>query len=122
MNSPLSMQRLRLATWILSTGLFAVFAWFGIDKFLTPAAWLGWMPAWMNGLFGLPVDTWLMIVGVLEILFAVMLLVPVRNVRRAGAVLIALQLLSILPIAGFNDVGLRDFAMMMSAIALAVLL
>lgn len=122
MNSPLSMQRLRLATWILSTGLFAVFAWFGIDKFLTPAAWLGWMPAWMNGLFGLPVDAWLKVVGVLEILFAVMLLVPVRNVRRAGAVLIALQLLSILPIAGFNDVGLRDFAMMMSAIALAVLL
>lgn len=122
MNPPLSMQRLRLATWILSTGLFAVFAWFGIDKFLTPAAWLGWMPAWMDGLFGIPVDAWLKVVGVLEILFAVMLLVPVRNVRRAGAILIALQLLSILPIAGFNDVGLRDFAMMMSAIALAVLL
>ena len=116
------MQRIRLATWILSVGLAVVFAWFGIDKFLTPAAWLGWIPTWMDGLLGMPVDVWLKIIGVSEILFAVMLLVPVRNVRRAGAVLIAVQLLGILPIAGFNDVGLRDFAMMMSAIALAVLL
>ncbi len=116
------MQRFRLATWILTIGLVAVFAWFGIDKFITPAAWLGWMPAWMDGLAGMPVETWLKVVGALEILFAILLLIPIRNIRRTGAVLIALQLLSILPIAGFNDVGLRDFAMMMSAIALAVLL
>lgn len=116
------MQRIRLATWILTLGLFAVFGWFGIDKFLTPAAWLGWMPAWMDGLAGLPIGTWLQIVGALEILFAVMLVIPMRSVRRAGAIFMALQLLAILPIAGFNDVGLRDFALMMSAMALAIVL
>jgi uncharacterized membrane protein YphA (DoxX/SURF4 family) len=116
------MQRIRLGTWILSIGLAVVFGWFGIDKFLNPVAWLGWIPAWMDGLLGMPSTTWLNIIAVSEMTFAVMLLVPVRNVRRAGAVLIAVQLLGILPIAGFNDVGLRDFAMMMSAIALAVLL
>lgn len=116
------MQRINLATWILSVGLAAVFGYFGFDKFAEPAAWLGWMPAWMDGLFGMPVDTWLKIVGAAEVAFAVLLLVPVRNVRRVGAVMIALQLLAIMPIVGFNDVGLRDFAMMMAAIALAVLL
>ncbi len=116
------MQRIRLASWIIALGLAAVFLWFGIDKFMTPAAWLGWMPAWMNGLFGMPIESWLKIVGASEILFGIMILIPVRNVRRAGAVLIALQLLAILPIAGFNDIGLRDFAMMMSAIGLAVML
>lgn len=116
------MQRIRLATWILSVGLAAVFGWFGIDKFLTPAVWIGWIPAWMDGLFGMPVDVWLKIIGVGEIVVAILLLVPVRNVRRAGAILVALQLLAILPIAGFNDIGLRDFAMMLSAIALAILL
>jgi uncharacterized membrane protein len=116
------MQRLRLGTWILAIGLAIVFAWFGVDKFLNPVVWLGWIPAWMDGLLGMPATTWLMIIGAGEILFAAMLLVPVRNVRRAGALLMAVQLLGILPIAGFNDVGLRDFAMMMSAIALAVLL
>lgn len=116
------MQRIRAAIWILSLGLAVVFGWFGIDKFLTPAAWLGWIPSWMDGLLGMPAATWLRIIAASEILFAIMLLVPVRNVRRAGAVLIAVQLLGILPIAGFNDVGLRDFAMMMSAVALAILL
>jgi len=116
------MQRVRAATWILSIGLAVVFGYFGFDKFAEPAVWLGWMPAWMDGLFGMPVETWLTIVGTSEILFAIILLIPVRNVRRTGAILIALQLLAIMPIAGFNDVGLRDFALMMSAVALAVLL
>ncbi len=116
------MQRVRAATWILSIGLAAVFAWFGIDKFLNPIAWLGWIPTWMDGLFGMPTTTWLMVIGASEILFAILLLIPVRNVRRAGAILMAIQLLSIMPIVGINEVGLRDFAMMMSAIALTIML
>lgn len=116
------MQRIRLGTWILTIGLAVVFAWFGVDKFLNPVVWLGWIPTWMDGLLGIPTATWLMIIAASEIVFAIMVLVPVRNIRRAGALLMAVQLLCILPIAGLNDVGLRDFAMMMSAIALAVLL
>ena len=124
MNSPTSMQRIRLATWILSAALAIVFGWFGIEKILVPAAWTGFVPAWMDGLLGMPVDVWLKIIGAGEILFAVLLLIPIRNVRRTGAILIAIQLLSILPIAFATDFNLtlRDFAMMMSAIALAVLL
>lgn len=107
---------------MLSIGLAAVFGYFGFDKFAEPLLWIGWMPPFMDGLFGLSLDLWLNVVGVLEVVAAVLVLIPVRNVRRVGAALMALQLLAILPIAGINDIGLRDFAMMMSAIALAVML
>ncbi len=116
------MQRNTLANWIITLGLAVVFIWFGIDKFLTPDNWIGWIPAWMDGLLGMPKTTWLSFIGASEILFAILVIIPVTPIRRAGAILIALQLLAILPIAGFNDIGLRDFAMMMSAIALAVMI
>ncbi len=116
------MQRNTLATWILSIGLSAVFGYFGFDKFAEPLLWIGWMPPWMDGLFGLPVDMWLNVVGAIEVAVAIFILIPVRNVRRVGATLMVLQLLAILPIAGFNDIGLRDFALFMSALGLAVLL
>jgi uncharacterized membrane protein YphA (DoxX/SURF4 family) len=115
-------QRTHIAGWILSIGLAVVFGYFGFDKFAEPLLWIGWMPTWMDGLFGMPVDAWLKVVGASEVVFAVLVLIPVANVRRVGALLIALQLLAILPIAGLNDIGLRDFAMMMAAIALAVVL
>lgn len=107
---------------MLSIGLAAVFGYFGFDKFAEPLLWIGWMPPFMDGLFGLSLDLWLNVVGAFEVIVAVLVLVPVRNVRRAGATLMALQLLAILPIAGLNDVGLRDFCVMMSALALAVML
>lgn len=120
-KSPAPMQRINIATWILSIGLAAVFGFFGFDKFAEPLLWLGWMPLWMDDLLDMPVDSWLMVVGAIEVIVAILVLVPVWNVRRAGAVLMTLQLLAILPIAGFNDIGLRDFAMMMNAITLAAL-
>lgn len=116
------MQRNTLASWILSIGLATVFGYFGFDKFAEPLLWLGWMPLWMDGLLGMPIDLWLNVVGAIEVIVAILVLIPVRNVRRVGALLMALQLLAILPIAGFNDIGLRDFAMFMAAVALAVLL
>lgn len=120
--SPTPMQRNRVAILLLTAALVLVFGWFGIEKFTTPINWIGWIPLWMEGLLGMPRETWLMIIGATEILFAILLLVPIRNVKRAGAIFIALQLLSILPIVGFNEIGVRDFAILLSAVALAILL
>lgn len=116
------MQRNTLANWLVSIGLAAVFGYFGFDKFAEPLLWVSWMPLWMDGLLGLPVDLWLNVVGAFEVVVAILVMIPVRNVRRVGATLMALQILAILPIAGFNEVGLRDFCIMMSAAALAVML
>ncbi len=116
------MQRSALSAWLLSVGLATVFGYFGFDKFTEPLLWIGWMPPFMDGLFGMSLDLWLNVVGVFEVVAAVLVLIPVGNVRRVGATLMAVQLLAILPIAGLNDVGLRDFGLMMSALALAVML
>lgn len=116
------MQRLDTARCFLIAGLVLVFGLFGIDKFLSPALWIGWVPPWMEGLLGFPRDAWLRAIGVAEILVAVLLLIPVRRVRQAGALLVSLELLSILTQTGWNDVGIRDAGLLLAAVALLFLL
>ncbi len=116
------MQRSSLATWSLSIGLAVVFVFFGVDKFVHPTVWIGWIPTWMDGIARLTANGWLQIIGLFEILCAVLVLIPRRSIRKIGALLMTIQILLILPIAGLNDIGIRDFGLLMSALALAVLL
>lgn len=116
------MQRTNVAKWLLILALSFVFASFGIDKFLHPIIWMGWLPTWMNGLAGLPVESWLKLIGASEILLAFMVLIPLRSIQRIGVMLMILQLLGILTQVGWNDVAVRDIGIMISAIALLALL
>ncbi len=116
------MQRNSVAKWLLILGLVFVFGDFGIDKFLHPIFWIGWLPSWMDGLAGLPKDGWLKIIGALEILFSIFLLIPVRKLQQTGAILMILHLIGILTQVGWNDVAVRDIGIMVSAIALLALL
>jgi len=116
------MQRPKLPSLVLTIGLVAVFGLFGIDKFLEPVLWISWIPSWMDGLFGLSASTWLQVIGGFEILCAILLLIPVTAVRKTVTILIALQILSILPIAGFNNIGIRDFCILCADVALFLLL
>ncbi len=81
------MQRKAFANILLTVGLAFVFAYFGTDKFMHPDWWIDWMPTWMEGLMGFSRMGWMYITGALEILFAVMLLIPVRVIRQSGAIL-----------------------------------
>jgi len=106
---------------LLTAALLVVFLYFGFDKFVHPAMWIGFLPLWMNGLLGLSAETWLPLIGALEILFALFLLFPIRKVRQAGCILIALHLLAIITIVGWNDIGARDAGLMLAALALLFL-
>jgi len=117
-----TMQRPNSAKWLLIISLVFVFGYFGIDKFINPLTWLGWLPAWMDGLGGLPKDSWLKLVAILEILFAILLLIPVKTVQKIGVILITLHMLGILTQVGWNDIAVRDIGIMMSGIALLALL
>lgn len=117
-----SMERKRLPEYFLTAALVFVFAWFGIDKFTHPSIWTGFLPAWMDGLAGMPASTWILIIGAQELLFAVMLLVPVRRVRQLGALLIALHLVGVVAQVGWNDIGVRDIGLLLSSLALLTLL
>lgn len=106
---------------LLTAALLTVFLYFGIDKFSHPTIWIGFLPLWMNGLLGLSAELWLPLIGAVEILLALLLLFPVRKVRQVACILIALHLLAIITIVGWNDIGARDAALMLSALALLFL-
>lgn len=116
------MQRPVIARNILIAGQVFIFGYFGLDKFINPEIWLGWVPLWMDGLLGMPRETWLNIAGTSEVLMAVLLLIPIRAVRFTGAALIAAHLVFILTQVGWNDLGIRDLGLLIADIALMFLL
>jgi uncharacterized membrane protein len=117
-----TMQRKVLANVFLTAGIAFVFGYFGIDKFVHPAWWIDWMPAWMEGLMGLSRNGWMLITGAAEVLFAVMLLIPVRPIRQAGAILAALHLVAVLTQTGWNDIAIRDIGLLFMSLGLFALI
>jgi uncharacterized membrane protein len=103
----------------LILGLAYVFAFFGIGKLVHPLLWIQWIPPFAEGLFGLTREVWLTIAGVMEILLAIGLLMPVRKVQKIVAVLLALHLVMVLSQTGlWHDIGVRDMGLLFMALAL----
>ena len=116
------LQRNAVAKAILTFELVLIFGYFCIDKFVHPLNWIGWIPLWMDGLFGMPKQTWLMIIGVQETLSAVLILIPMRRVRQFACLFIVAQMAVILTQVGVNEMGARDFGILLSSLALFLLL
>ena len=112
------MTRTTLSRWILLAGLAFVFLYFGIDKFVHPKIWIGWMPDRMDGLLGIGNDRWLSLIGATEIAIGVMLLIPIRIVQKVGTALAVLHLLGILTQVGWNDIAVRDIGLLLMGAAL----
>lgn len=72
------------ARWTLICGVAYVFLYFGIDKFIHPLVWIGWIPTWMNGLFTIDKSLWLQIIGSTEIAVGIAVLIPVRIVQKVA--------------------------------------
>lgn len=111
--APLSNARLTL-----SIGLVIVLGWFGVDKFIHPLNWIGWMPLWIDGFAGLPNTTWLLAIGGLEALLALGLCIPWKNVQHWTALLSTLHLTAIVFTVGWNEIGIRDAGLTCAASAL----
>jgi len=116
------MGRNDIARGLLIAALAFVFGAFGIWKFASPILWIGWIPLWMEGLLGLTRDTWLQVIGAIEIILAVLLLIPHRRLRQIAAILMALHLVAVLTQTGWNDITVRDTALLLSTFALLLLL
>lgn len=111
-----------LALWMLIAAFVLVFGYFGIDKFLNPLLWTGFLPVWMNGLLNQPLNVWIKVIGAMEIGLAVLLLIPHWRVRQVAGILIALHLVSVLAQVGWNDIGARDLALLLASIAMVCLI
>ena len=102
---------------IMRLGLVALFLWFGISQVLHPDQWTAWIPAWTSQL---PL-TQIQIIyanGGFEILFGLLLFLGLWT--RFVAALLALHLFFIAFEVGYNDIGVRDFALGMCTLAMAI--
>ncbi len=116
------MQKASVATGVLMSAMMIVFGVFGIDKFIHPLSWIGWIPQWMDGLFGIGKSQWLMVTGIMELILASALLFPSVLIRRIAAWSMVLHLAFVLTQTGMNDLFVRDLGLMLSAVALGILL
>ncbi len=116
------MTNTTIARYTFAAGLAFVLVVFGIDKFLHPLVWIGWIPKSFDGLIGMSQGTWLKIIGALEVLLAVFVLVPKSLVQKIASVLIALYLTAILTQTGWNNIAVRDIGLLFMATGLFYLL
>ena len=106
----------------LIVGVAFVFLYFGIDKFVHPLHWIGWLPPWLDGLAGFDKNAWLQIIGVTETVIGVAVLIPVRIIQKIGALLGVIHLAGIVSQVGWNDIAVRDIGLLFMTVALWFLL
>ena len=106
-------------TFVLRVGLTVLFLWFGFSQFLDTASWTSWVPQWATGLTGLEPKMIVLLNGGFEIAFGILLALGLYT--RIAATFLALHLAVLVFEIGLTPIGVRDFAIMVSTIALALL-
>jgi hypothetical protein len=93
---------------------------FGLDKFANLLTdWPGYLAPWIDGLVPGTAQQAMYAVGVVEILAGVVVAVAPRFGGWLVAAWLGGIILNLLTIPGFYDVALRDFGLLVSAVALA---
>lgn len=95
---------------------------FGLDKFANVmTTWEGYLAPWIDGILPGDAHTAMLIIGVIEIVAGIV----VAIVPRFGALIVAAWLAGIIvnlvSMGSFFDVALRDFGLLVGALALAAL-
>ena len=101
----------------LRIGLAGVFLWFGIDKFFNYESWQHFIPDWFPML--IPATSFILLLGIVETLIA--LLVLFGFFTRIAAGVAALMLIPIIISLGYNEIGVRDFGLLLLALGIAFL-
>lgn len=120
------MEHPQRASYILSIGMAATFIGMSILLYREPAAWAAWLPAWADG--GLQLDRWmwLRLFAGMQLCIGCMLLVPYRELRRAGSVLAVFVLMGVMVQAyrhgGLGSDFVRSVGLFSGAVALSALL
>ncbi len=103
---------------VLRLGLTAVFTWFGVSQIVNTGAWVGLVPVWATGIFGLSAVNIVHINGILEIVGA--LLLGTGFFVRYVAAILALHLFVITSHLGLSAIGVRDFGLSFATLAIAL--
>lgn len=96
---------------------------FGLDKFVRvlTSDWERYLAPWMHDMVGMDAHTMMLIVGAVEIVAGAL----VAFLPRLGGVVVAVWplgiIVSLVSVGGYLDVALRDFGLMVAALALSLL-
>jgi hypothetical protein len=96
---------------------------FGLDKFIRilTSDWERYLAPWMNDIIPGDAHTAMIMVGIVEIIAGVL----VAFLPRLGGIVVAAWLLgiivSLVSVGGYLDIALRDFGLLVAALALSFL-
>lgn len=113
------MSNTRIGIIVLRLGLAAVFIWFGSSQLLSPSEWVGWVPKWAENLSRLSAEKIVFINGIFELVLGLLLVLGFKV--RLAASFLALHLAVITFDIGWNEIGVRDFGLTLSTLALAIM-
>ncbi|BCO36652.1 DoxX family membrane protein [Mycobacterium heckeshornense] len=96
---------------------------FGLDKFVNllthPDHWSKYLAGWIDGIVPGNADQCMYVVGVVEIAAGVLVAIAPRIGAWVVAAWLAGIIVNLLTLSGYYDIALRDFGLLVSAVALA---
>ncbi len=101
---------------IARLGLAIVFLWFGINQLLAPENWISWLPLWIENVPGSP-EMHIIMHGLFDTTVGILLFSG--YFARIGALGAAAGLAGIISTIGYNDIAVRDFGLLIVALAVA---
>ena len=110
------------AFWALRVGFVVLPLWMGIDKYFnTLTDWPGYLAPWIVRLLPFTAQTAMYVVGAIEIAAGIAIALKPRYASWVVALWLACIVINLLTYSGFYDVALRDLALSVAALALALL-
>jgi hypothetical protein len=107
---------------LLWAGFTAIPLIMGLDKFFNVLTnWENYLAPWLVDMSPVSAHTMMLIIGVVEIAAAVMVALKPRYAAFVVALWLAGIIVNLLTYSGFYDVALRDFGLLVAAVALALL-
>src|SRR6185312_17431914 len=98
---------------------------FGLDKFFNllthPHHWSMYLAGWINDVVPGTADQCMYIVGIIEIVAGVVVAVAPRLGAWVVAAWLAGIIIDLLTLSGYYDIALRDFGLLVGAVALGLL-
>jgi uncharacterized membrane protein YphA (DoxX/SURF4 family) len=109
------------AFWLLRIGFVVLPLWMGIDKFakVLNADWPGYLAPWIVDVLPFSAQTAMYVVGAVEILAGILVALKPRYASYVVALWLAGIIINLLTFSGFYDIALRDFGLLVAAVALA---
>ncbi len=104
-----------LACVVLRVSLGLVFLYFSISQLNSPSEWSSFVPGFLTN-FGLSANNFVVFNGFIELVFGIFLIIGLYT--RFSALVMSLHLFGIAFSIGFNPLGIRDFGLAFSTLAL----